>query len=88
MTTIPDHVIDAYVARFPVLRILGQQIRGEDVLGPKRQAALAFARNACRLEAPGGVTIREIYALAGVAEGLAWREPQEARGLGPNPGEA
>jgi hypothetical protein len=72
MTTIPNHVLDAYVARFPALRTLATQIRGADVLGPKRQIALAFARNACRLEAPPDVTIKEIWSLAGVADGKAW----------------
>jgi hypothetical protein len=60
---IPEHVVSAYVTRFPHLRYLGR-----NAIGGSRQAILAFARVACRLEAPATVTPREVFDLAGQAE--------------------
>jgi hypothetical protein len=73
---IPQAVIDAYVARFPGLRHLAARI-GQPPPGTARLAARTFAQNACRLAAAPGVSVRQIYALAGVAEGLDWQEPDE-----------
>jgi hypothetical protein len=55
------------VTKFPHLKRLA-----ENAITGSPQATVHFARNACRLEAPPGVTPMEIYHLAGVAESLPW----------------
>jgi hypothetical protein len=59
---IPDKVLNAYVARFPHLARLAANARSGDL-----RAIRTFAQNACRLEAPAGVSAREIWDLAGLA---------------------
>ena len=73
---IPERILEAYVGRFPHLATLATNIRNGHWL-----AELRFAQNACRLEAPAGVSVREVWALAGVANGDGW----DAAPLQPKP---
>jgi hypothetical protein len=64
---IPEHVLACYVERYPHLCHLADNVR----VGGRR-TTVDFARVACRLSTPSGVTAREIYHLVGVAELRPW----------------
>jgi hypothetical protein len=70
---IPQSVLDAYVRRYPHLRHLAR-----NAAAGMPAAKVAFAQNACRLSAPTDVSPRDIYHLAGVAEGIEWPETKPA----------
>jgi hypothetical protein len=61
---IDQAILDAYVARFPDLRYLAANAQRGDL-----RAIRSFAQNACRLEAPPGVSAQQIWRLAGIADG-------------------
>ena len=67
MRTIPDHVVAAYVARYPHLRHVAAWVPNRVPIQER-----AFADNCCNLAAPPGVTALEIWRLAGVATGAPW----------------
>lgn len=69
---IPDAVLEVYVVRYPHLRTLANNSRLPAVTA--RRAARSFAQAACNLAAPPGATVRQIYALAAVANGQPWNE--------------
>jgi hypothetical protein len=64
---IPEHVLARYVERYPHLCPLAANVRVGD-----RRASVSFARVACRLSTPSGLTARETYHLVGVAELRPW----------------
>lgn len=57
--TIPQHIADAYVARYPHLAILARA-----ALGGSLAATRSFSQNALRLEAPPGVTAADVWQLS------------------------
>ncbi len=61
---IPEHGLAAHVARYPHLKTLADNAR----LG-KLQASGRSRENATRRAAPQGVSPREVWELAGVANG-------------------
>ena len=63
---IPVKILNSYVTRFPHLRSLAERA-GDDI-----RAERTFAQISCRLEAPRDVTAREVWSLAGVANGGTW----------------
>jgi hypothetical protein len=68
---IPQTVLDAYTTLYPHLAALAAQAACGEHL-----ATLAFARSACRLAVPTGLTIAELAALDGIAAGQGWPTPE------------
>ena len=76
LPSIPKRVLDAYTSRYPHLRTLANNL---DVPSLALEAARVFAQSACQLSAPS-LSIRDIWDLAGVAEGKPWPSDRHDHG--------